>query len=110
MKVNKNQPKIKLKRSVLGAEQLTVEAAVGHVELLEVRESAPFRRNSTSKLVRSAALKVTVATRQIEKLKRSWKHLWQRTCANTTPTSAAKINPLSMGSERLTVEAAVGHL
>ena len=34
-----------------GAEQLTVEAAVGHVELLEIRESAPFRRNSTSELV-----------------------------------------------------------
>ena len=37
-----------------GAEQFTVEAAVGHLELLEVRESAPFRRNSTSELVRVA--------------------------------------------------------
>ena len=40
------------KRSIRCAEQLTVEAAVDHVELLEVRESAPFRRNSTSELVR----------------------------------------------------------
>ena len=31
-----------------------------------------------------------VATRQIKNLKRSWKHIWQRTCANTTPTSVAK--------------------
>ena len=82
-----------------GAEQLTVEAAVGHLELLEVRESAPFRRNSTSKLVRSAA-KNRVATRQIENLKRSWKHLWQRACANKTPNSVAKIKPLSTGAER----------
>ena len=36
-----------------GVEQLTVEAAVGHVELLEVRKSGPSKlRNSTSELVR----------------------------------------------------------
>ena len=58
------------------AEQLTVEAAVGHLEILEVRESAPFRRDSTSKLVRSSKI-IRVFTRQIENLKRSWKHLWQ---------------------------------
>ena len=79
-----------------GAEQLTVEAAVGHVELLEVRESAPFRRNSTSKLVRSLAI-TRVATRQIENRKRTWKHLWQRACANKTPNSVVTIKSLSMG-------------
>ena len=67
------------------AERLTAESAKSHFEFLEVRQSAPFRRNSTSKRVRSA-----LATRQIENLKRSWKHIWQRTCANTTPTSVAK--------------------
>ena len=82
-----------------GAEQLTVEAAVGHVELLEVRECAPFRRNSTSKLVRSFA-KIRIATLQNENLKRSWKHLWQRTCANKTPHSVATIKPLSTDAER----------
>ena len=61
------------------AERLTAESAKSHFEFLEVRQSAPFRRNSTSKRVRSV-----LATRQIENLKRSWKHLWQRTCANTT--------------------------
>ena len=81
-----------------GAEQLTVEAAVGHVELLEVRESAPFRRNSTSKLVRSSVI-IRVSTRQIKNLKRSWKHLWQRACANKTPNSAATTKPLSTGAE-----------
>ena len=34
-----------------GAERLTVEAAAGHLELLEVCESAPFRRDSASELV-----------------------------------------------------------
>ena len=34
-----------------GAERLTVETAVDHLELFEVRENAPFRRNSTSELV-----------------------------------------------------------
>ena len=89
----------------MGAEQLTVEAAVEHLELLEVRESAPFRRNSTSKLVRSFAI-IRFATRQIENLKRSWKHLWQRACANKTSNSDATIKPLSMDAERLTVESA----
>ena len=35
-----------------GAEQLAVEAAVGHLELLEVRECAPFRQDSGSERVR----------------------------------------------------------
>ena len=35
-----------------GTERLTVEAAVGHLELLEIRECAPFRRDSASELVR----------------------------------------------------------
>ena len=83
-----------------GAEQLTVEAAIHHVELLDVRESAPFRRNSTSRLVRNE-----IATRQIDNLKRNWKHLWQRTCANTAPISVAKTKPRSMGADQLTVEA-----
>ena len=63
------------------AERLTVESAMSHFEFLEVRQSAPFRRNSTSKLVRSV-----LATRQIENLKRSWKHLWQRTCVRIIQT------------------------
>ena len=78
----------------MGAGQITVEAAVGHVDFLEVRECTPFRRNSTSKLVRSFAI-ITVATREIENLKRSWKHLWQRTCAKKTPNSVATIKPNS---------------
>ena len=35
-----------------GTERLTVEAAVSHLELLEVRECAPFGRDSASELVR----------------------------------------------------------
>ena len=35
------------------AERLTVESAKSHFELLEVRQSAPFRRNSASELMRS---------------------------------------------------------
>ena len=87
-----------------GAEQLTVEAAVGHLELLQVRESAPFRRNSTSKLVRSIDI-----SRQIKNLKRTWKHLWQRACANKTPNSVATIKPLSMDAE-LTFNLVVGNI
>ena len=34
-----------------GAEQLTVEPAASHLELLEIRQSAPFRRDSASELV-----------------------------------------------------------
>ena len=49
------------------------------------------------------------ATRQIENLKRSWKHFWQRTCANTTPTSAAKTKPLSTDPER-TCQMVVRHV
>ena len=71
------------------SEQLTVEAAVGHIELLEVRESAPFRRNSTSKLVRSLAI-LRVATSQNKNLKRRWEHLWQRSCANITSISKSQ--------------------
>ena len=33
------------------AERLTVESARDHLELLEVRQSAPFRRDFTSELV-----------------------------------------------------------
>ena len=77
-----------------GAEQLTVEAAESHSELLEVRQSVPLGRNSTSELVRSA-VKARVATRQIKKLKRSRKHLWQRPCAKSNITSAAKMKSLS---------------
>ena len=33
------------------AERLTVEAAFDHLELFEIRESAPFGRDSTSELV-----------------------------------------------------------
>ena len=34
-----------------GSEQLTVESACVHLELFEVRQSAPFRRDSTSELI-----------------------------------------------------------
>ena len=34
------------------AERLTVESAPSHFEFLEVRQSAPFRRDSASELVR----------------------------------------------------------
>ena len=34
-----------------GTTKRTVEAAFDHLELFEVRESAPFRRDSTSELV-----------------------------------------------------------
>ena len=34
-----------------GSERLTVESACDHGELLEVRQSTPFRRNSTSEFV-----------------------------------------------------------
>ena len=64
------------KRSVgalsTGAEQLTVEAAVGHVELLEVRECAPFRRDSTGEFV---AIAVTVA--KVEHFEGDWELLGQ---------------------------------
>ena len=91
--------------------QCCAEAAVGHRELLEVRESAPFRRNSTSKLVRSfVAINSRDATRQIKNLKRNWKHLWQRACANKTPNSLATIKPLSMDAEQLTFESARDYL
>ena len=39
-----------------GSEQLTVESAFDHLELLEVRQSAPFRRDSTSELVAVAVV------------------------------------------------------
>ena len=91
-----------------GTEQLTVEAAVGHLELLKVGESAPSRRNPTSKRVRSSVT-IRVVTRQIENLKRSWKHRWQRTCANKTPNSVATIKSLSMDAGRLTAESAKSH-
>ena len=64
-----------------GADQLTVEVAVGHTELLEVRECAPVMRNSTSKLVKSFASIRVAATRQIKNLKRNGQHPWQRACA-----------------------------
>ena len=41
-----------------GIERLTVEAAVFHLELLEVRECAPFGRDSASELVQ---VKITSA-------------------------------------------------
>ena len=34
-----------------GSERLTVKSAFEHLELLEVRQSAPFRRDATSELV-----------------------------------------------------------
>ena len=34
------------------AEQLTVESTISHLELLEIRECVPFRRDSASELVR----------------------------------------------------------
>ena len=43
-----------------------------------------------------------VATRQIENLERSWEHLWQRPCANTTSISVAKIQPLRPDAAELT--------
>ena len=33
------------------AEQLTVKSTISHLELLEIRECAPFRRDSTSELM-----------------------------------------------------------
>ena len=36
----------------------------------------------------------------VENLKRSWEHFWQRPCANTTSISVAKIQPLRPGTER----------
>ena len=47
-----------------GAEQLTVEDAVGHLELLEVRKSAPFRRDFASEVVR--AVKTTADVEHLE--------------------------------------------
>ena len=58
-----------------GAEQITVEAAVGHVELLEVRKSAPFRRDSTGELVG-----VVAVFTKVEHLERNWKLLGQFSC------------------------------
>ena len=34
------------------AEQLTVKSTISHLELLEIRECAPFRRDPASELVR----------------------------------------------------------
>jgi len=36
------------------AEQLTVESTIKHLELLEIRECAPFRRDPAIELVRVA--------------------------------------------------------
>ena len=44
----------------MGTTNLTVEAAVYHLELLEVRESAPFRRDSASELMRSVSCSADV--------------------------------------------------
>ena len=38
----------------MDAERLTVESTISHLELLEIRECAPFRRDSASELVRVA--------------------------------------------------------
>ena len=51
LKIDKSAKNTKALRP--GAEQLTVEAAVGHLELLEIRQRAPFRRDSASELVTS---------------------------------------------------------
>ena len=58
------------------AERLTVESAKKHLELLEVCQSAPFRRDSISELVR-----ITQVATDVENLERCWEHLWQRPCA-----------------------------
>ena len=61
------------------AERRTVESASGHLELLEVRESTPSRRDSTSELVG-----VVIAISKIEDLER-----------NTTPLSTGASAPVS---------------
>ena len=50
------------------------------------------------------------ASTDVKNLKRSWEHLWQRPCANTTSISVAKIQPLRPDAERLTVEITCDHL
>ena len=60
-----------MKCSARGAEQLTVESATIHFELLEVCESAPLGRDSTRELVgivQSPITSVIVATAKIEHL------------------------------------------
>ena len=52
-----------------GAERLTVEAARDHLEILEVRECAPFRRDAAGELVRrDAAGELVVAVAKVEHL------------------------------------------
>ena len=86
-------------RSVrVGAERLTVESATSHFELLEVRQSTPFRRNSTSEHVRPRTTVFAVATRQMKNLERNWEHLWQRPCANSINFSREQ-TALSAGAE-----------
>ena len=43
---------------------------------------------------------ITQPATDVENLKRSWEHLWQRPCANTTSISVAKIQPLRPDAER----------
>ena len=49
-----------MKPLTTGAERLTVEAAAFHLELLEVRECAPFGWDSASELVRVASTSADV--------------------------------------------------
>ena len=60
---------------MMGHTNLTVESAIRHFEILEIGKSAPFRRDSTSKLV-----VVGIAITKIEHLERDWKLLGQLPC------------------------------
>ena len=61
-----------------GIESRTREATIGHLQLFEVREGAPLRRDSARELV---VIFVAVATTQIEPHERRRHLLRQRPCA-----------------------------
>ena len=65
------------KALMAGAERLTVESAIDHIERLEVSESAPFGRDSTSEVVERRRERIVA---KAEHRKRNWELLGQFSC------------------------------